>query len=151
MFKKTILTAVILAVCLLAGNALTLRMAQAQEGDSIINPGYQNASGTPYNTGEYTLNDIIIVAIGASRWILGIVGALALAMFIYGGVLFLLSAGSSDKIGQAKKIIVAAVIGLIIVFASYLIIKFVLASLGLNWQGTTETMTPIATLTAKRA
>ena len=104
--------------------------------DSIINP---NASA--YSDGNYTLNDILIIAIGASRWILGIVGSLTLIMFIYGGFTFLVSAGSSDKVGQAKKIIVAAVIGLLIVFSSYLIIKFALASLGLNWNGQAATMT----------
>lgn len=97
---------------------------------SIINPGTR-----AYTTGDYTLNDILLVVIGASRWILGIVGSLALLMFIYGGFTFLISAGSSDKISQAKKILVAAVVGLIIVFSSYLIIQFVLSSLGLNWKG----------------
>lgn len=97
---------------------------------SIINP-----STKAYTTGDYTLNDILLIAIGASRWILGIVGSLALLMFIYGGFTFLISAGSSDKISQAKKILVAAVVGLIIVFSSYLIIQFVLSSLGLNWKG----------------
>ena len=104
--------------------------------DSIISP---NASA--YSDGSYTLNDILIIAIGASRWILGIVGSLTLIMFIYGGFTFLVSAGSSDKVGQAKKIIVAAVIGLLIVFSSYLIIKFALASLGLDWNGKAAKMT----------
>ncbi len=113
--------------------------AQAPIIDPIINP---NASA--YENGSYTLNDILGIAIGASRWILGIVGSLALLMFIYGGFTFLISAGSSEKVSEARKIIVAAVIGLIIVFASYIIIQFVLGSLGLNWQGKPEKMTPTA-------
>lgn len=102
----------------------------AQTQTSIIDP-----TASAYNTGDYTLSDILTIAIGASRWILGIVGSLALIMFIYGGFTFLISAGSSDKVGQARKIIVAAVIGLIIVFTSYIIIRFVLTSLGLDWKG----------------
>jgi len=85
--------------------------------------------------GNYELNDFIALAINVSKWILGIVGSLALVMFIYGGVLFLISGGGSEKISQAKKIIIAAVIGLIIVFASYLIIRFVMGSMGLDWSG----------------
>ena len=54
-------------------------------------------------------------------------------MFIYGGFMFLISAGSADSVGKAKQIITAAVIGLIIVFSSYLIIKFTLDSMGVNW------------------
>ena len=49
----------------------------------------------------------------------------------------LISAGNSEKVSQAKGILTAAVIGLIIVFASYLIIQFVMQSLGVNWQGST--------------
>ncbi len=80
--------------------------------------------------GDYAVSDFLSIAIIASQWILGIVGSLALIMFIYGGFMFLISAGSSDKVGQAKKILVAAIIGLIIVFSSWLIIKFVTGSIG---------------------
>ena len=138
MLKKIILVSVILVICGLAINALTINPAQAQ--NSIVDPGNPH-----YASGDYTLNDMLLVGIGVSRWILGIVGALALAMFIYGGVIFLISGGSSEKIGQARKIIVAAVVGLIIVFASYIIIQFVLKSLGLNLQGTNQKMTATTT------
>jgi len=77
-----------------------------------------------------------MIAVRASRWILGIVGSLALLMFVYGGFMFLISSGSSDKISKAKAIIVAAIVGLIIVFSSYLIIQFVLKTIGINWDGT---------------
>jgi hypothetical protein len=92
-------------------------------------------SGDASYCGNYTLDDFVVLAINVSRWILGIVGSLSLIMFIYGGFMFLISAGSSETVTKAKKVIVAAVIGLIIVFASYLIIKFVLGTLGINWNG----------------
>ena len=85
--------------------------------------------------GNYNLDDFMRLAVNISRWILGIVGSLSLIMFIYGGFMFLISAGSSESVTKARKIIVAAVVGLIIVFASYLIIKFVLGSIGINWNG----------------
>jgi len=96
---------------------------------------------TKYDCGNYTLDDMVMIAIRASRWILGIVGSLALLMFVYGGFMFLISAGSSDKIGKAKTILVAAVVGLIIVFGSYLIIQFVLKTVGINWNGTKTNIT----------
>jgi len=95
-----------------------------------------NQGKTKYSTGDYTLDDIVMIAVRASRWILGIVGSLALLMFVYGGFMFLISSGSSDKISKAKAIIVAAIVGLIIVFSSYLIIQFVLKTIGINWDGT---------------
>lgn len=83
--------------------------------------------------GNYEINDFIVLAINIARWILGIVGSLSLVMFIYGGFMFLISAGASESVNKAKQIIVAAVIGLAIVFSSYLIIKFTLDSMGIDW------------------
>lgn len=80
--------------------------------------------------GNYELNDFVELAINVSQLILGLVGSLTLIMFVYGGVMFLISGGSSDKIAQAKKIMIAAVVGLVIVFSSWLIIKFVTETLG---------------------
>ncbi len=137
MIKKTIIFAFLFFFIAIIG-ASPLRLS-AQS--SIINP---NATGTevtrPYDTGNYSLSDILAIAIVSSRWVLGIVGSLALLMFIYGGFTFLISAGSSEKIGEARKILIAAVVGLFIVFASFVIIKFVLQSLGMNWNGQVERM-----------
>ncbi|PKM87234.1 hypothetical protein CVU83_03225 [Candidatus Falkowbacteria bacterium HGW-Falkowbacteria-2] len=88
-----------------------------------------------YQTGNYDLNDMVLLAIRASRIILGLVGSLALLMFIYGGLMFLISSGSSEKVTKAKNIIIAAAIGLIIVFTSFVIIRFVLEMMGISWNG----------------
>lgn len=93
---------------------------------------------TATECGDYEINDFMALALKISQWILGIVGTLTLIMFIYGGFMFLISAGSSEKVTQAKKIITAAVVGLIIVFASWLIINFVFKAMGLDWQGKIE-------------
>jgi hypothetical protein len=133
MFKKTILFSLFFTVCLLLFSPVLVY------GQGIVPPDHPTATSCPAgyvgNCGNYTVNDFIVLAVNISRWILGIVGSLTLLMFIYGGTMFLISAGSSDKIGEARKIITAAVVGLLIVLASFLIIKFVLASMGLNWSG----------------
>lgn len=84
------------------------------------------------NTGDCELNDFMRVIIQASEMILGIVGSLALLMFIYGGVMFLVSAGNSEKVTQARQIIIGAVIGLVIVFSSYMIIQITMDALGVE-------------------
>ncbi|MFA5886825.1 MAG: hypothetical protein WC863_03550 [Patescibacteria group bacterium] len=106
--------------------------AQAATGTpaSIIDP-----TASAYQSGNYQLNDFTLLAIRISQMILGIVGSLALVMFVYGGFMFLISSGSSEKIKTAQNILVAAVIGLIIVFASYLIIQTALKAIGLSWDG----------------
>jgi len=91
--------------------------------------------------GNYALNDFITLAINVSQLILGLVGSLSLLMFIYGGVTFIISAGSADKVNEAKRILVASVVGLIIVFSSWLIIRFFVSMLGAtnNFDGSVNT------------
>ncbi len=86
-----------------------------------------------YATGDYTLNDIRNYAVYLMELILSLVGSLSLIAFIYGGVTFLLSAGSSEKVKKGMDIIKAAVVGLIITFASVLIINLFLGGLGASW------------------
>ncbi len=131
MFKK-ILLGVVISLALLLPLALP---AIAQTSSEPIT--FVDTSASKYDEGNYNLDDMVMILVRASSWILGIVGSLALLMFIYGGFMFLISAGSSEKIGKAKTILIAAVIGLAIVFGSYLIIKFFLQTLGIeNWNGT---------------
>jgi len=115
---------------LLAFSLFIPLITSAQGSGSIINP--QDAK---YEEGNYQLNDFVSIATWAAQWILGIIGSLTLLMFIYGGFIFLISGGSKEKISEAKKIITAAIIGLIIVFASYMIIRFVVGALGMEWEG----------------
>jgi len=98
---------------------------------------------SPTDCGDYVINDFLALAIKISQFVFGILGSLTLLMFVYGGVMFLISAGSADKVGQAKKIITAAVVGLLIVFGSWLIINFVFKAMGLNWQGKVEIPTQL--------
>jgi len=57
---------------------------------------------------------------------IGIVGALALLMFVYGGFRWLTSGGEPGKIQEGKDAMKWAAIGLVIVFASYALVGFVL-------------------------
>ncbi|NCU39741.1 hypothetical protein EOL99_02515 [Candidatus Falkowbacteria bacterium] len=82
--------------------------------------------------GNYRVNDIVNMAVNVSDIILGLVGSLSLLVFVIGGVMFMLSAGSKEKVQRAKQVIISAVVGLIIVFSSWLIISFVITSLGAN-------------------
>jgi hypothetical protein len=94
-----------------------------------------NLSPTCKSDGNCELNDFMRIFINISKIILGLTGSLALIAFIYGGVMFLISGGSSEKVTKAKQIIVGAVVGIIIVLASWTIIGFVFKALGIegNW------------------
>ena len=103
---------------------------------SIIDPTDPNSPDfTKYRQGNYELNDMVLLIIRASDLILRFVGSLALLFFIYGGIMFLLSSGNKEQVSKASGIIKAAVIGLIIVFASFIIISFALRAMGIDWDG----------------
>ena len=60
---------------------------------------------------------------------LGFIGAVALLMFVYGGFLMLVSGGKPEEINKGKNVLVWAVIGLIVVFMSYTLTKFVIGGI----------------------
>jgi hypothetical protein len=84
---------------------------------------------SPNGCGDYSLNDMVSVAAIVSNWILGIVGSVALLFFIYGGFVFIFSGGSEQKVTQGKQILINSIIGLVIVFTSFLIIQFSIEAL----------------------
>lgn len=98
--------------------------------DSLVDT---NAPG--YATGDYKLEYIREYAIYLARIILGLVGSLSLLAFVYGGVTFLLSGGSSEEVKKGMSILKAAVIGILITFSSALIINVFLGGLGIDQTG----------------
>ena len=58
--------------------------------------------------------------------VLGIVGSIALAMFIYGGFTWMTAAGGAEKVQKGKDILIWAAIGLVVIFASYALVNFVI-------------------------
>jgi len=58
--------------------------------------------------------------------VLGVVGSLALVMFIYGGLTWMTSAGGAEKVKKGKDILIWAVIGLVIIFSAYALVNFVI-------------------------
>ena len=82
---------------------------------------------------NYSLNHLVQVAINIYDCILCVVGSLILLMLILGGVALLISAGNANTVALGKKIIAGAIIGGIIVFASYLIVNFTVKALGASF------------------
>ena len=65
-----------------------------------------------------------------TRVFTGIVGSLALLMFVYGGLLWVTSRGNTEQIDKGKRIFTWSTIGLLIMFSAYLIIKVFLQTIG---------------------
>lgn len=75
------------------------------------------------------ITDVNALIARVINWILSLVGSVSLLMFVYGGLTWMTSAGVADKVKKGKDIIIWAVIGLAIVFTSYILVKFVITSL----------------------
>lgn len=63
------------------------------------------------------------------RWVLGIVGIVALGYTIYGGYLILTSRGNEEKIEDGKSTLLTASVGILVILAAYSITNFVVDSL----------------------
>ena len=61
--------------------------------------------------------------------LLGITGALALLMFVWGGVQWLTSGGAPDKVKKGKDTLIWATIGLAVIIMAYALVKAVVTAL----------------------
>ncbi len=66
----------------------------------------------------------------AINTIFSLVGSLALLMFIYGGFTWMTSAGNKEAVDKGKNIIKWAAIGLVIIFSSYALVRFLIVGVG---------------------
>lgn len=61
--------------------------------------------------------------------VLGIVGSIALLMFVYGGLTWMISSGNQEKVKKGKDILVWSAIGLAVIFMAYTLTRLLLSSL----------------------
>ncbi|MDO8425854.1 MAG: pilin [bacterium] len=65
----------------------------------------------------------------------GIIGSVALVMFLWGGFVWLTSQGESGKITKGRDTMVWAAIGIVAMFAAYALTDFVITKLGASGAG----------------
>lgn len=61
--------------------------------------------------------------------VLGIVGSLALLMFVYGGFTWMLAGGNAENVKKGRDILMWAAIGLVVIFTSYAMVDFVITTI----------------------
>jgi phage shock protein PspC (stress-responsive transcriptional regulator) len=87
--------------------------------------GYEDAPGVA----ELTANLI--------NALLSLLGIAFLLLLIYAGILYMLASGDEEKVKKAKRVIVNAVIGLVLVVSAYAIASFIFTSVLPTVVGTT--------------
>lgn len=61
----------------------------------------------------------------AIRMATGILGTIALSMMVYGGFLWLTSAGNASQVEKARNVILYGALGIFVIFGSYALVNFV--------------------------
>jgi hypothetical protein len=73
--------------------------------------------------------DIRIIIAKIIRIFLGLLGIIAVVIVIYGGYIWMTAAGEPKKVDQAKNILKAGIIGLLIILSAFAITEFIFRSL----------------------
>lgn len=72
--------------------------------------------------------DLKSTVINIVNYVLGLLGLIAVIMIIIGGFQWLTAAGNEERVEKAKKVISAAVVGLIVILLAWAIVIFVVGT-----------------------
>lgn len=81
----------------------------------------------PSGTAQGDLAQVILRII---NYVLAIVGVIALAYLVYGGFMYITSAGNEDRIEVAKGILINAVFGIVVIGVAAALVNFVIRGVG---------------------
>lgn len=113
-------------IIILITGLLSVNLVFAQSADNLLWGGEETNVAAELQLGE---TDPRIMVASIIRIALGFLGIVALAIVIYAGWLWMTAAGNADKIEKAKKILIGALIGLVIILSSFAIVSFILNKL----------------------
>lgn len=119
----------IIIAILIAGAFLIDSLPALAQGSTALGGLDETAEVAGYSTGsDANLTTVVGNIIKAILGVLGIVFALLL---IYGGIQYMTAHGNEENVKKAKDTLIAAVVGIIIIVASYAVASFVIFQLTL--------------------
>ena len=104
--------------------ALFVNQAFAQSTGFWDNP---QGGTAPNVAAQGTLGSNVTTII---NYFLGLLGLIAVGFLIYAGILMVTAGGNDEQVTKARKIIMYAVVGIVIILLSYTIVTFVSSALG---------------------
>jgi len=108
----------------LAKNAIfaaLIGLALALAAPSFLKEIYTAIGGDPTNEINEA-RSLTEIALNITRFLLSLVGVLAIVMLVSGGIIYILSAGDQSRTDIAKRTIVYAIIGLVVALVSLVIV-----------------------------
>jgi len=124
-----------------AGSQATVRLSEAKEMRLIASQtGEVSPEDVPYTgdgldkpsddfEGVSHEDSLLVMIVGWTNWVLGFVGAVAIAVIIYAGYLYILGEVGGGGVDKAKKILTGAIIGLILIISAYAIVNTVIKAI----------------------
>lgn len=122
MSKKSIKN---IAVGLVTSLALMMTSFTAVHAQGFISPTDNPQAISTATGGQGSFRSLALTIV---NFFLTFLGLIAVVMIIYGGFLYVSAAGNQEKIESAKKIIMYAVIGIVVILLSFAIVNTVLSA-----------------------
>lgn len=79
--------------------------------------------------GDCSVCDFVNVFLNAARFGLGLLGVISLVMFIWGGLMWIMSGGNTERVSKGKSVLTGTVIGIIIVLLAWVVINAIVVQL----------------------
>ena len=119
--KKTLIALSLVLSFGLVAPAILPNNSQVAYADAKtqIQSGLKAAGGDTKDTSSTLITKVINV-------MLFIIGVLSVIMIVYGGILYVISAGDSGRVSKAKNTIMYAIVGLVVALLAYAIVNFVI-------------------------
>jgi len=116
---------ILLAMIMVPVFALSLT-ASAQSANNMLWGGYEGNMQTASGLGN---TDPREMAGSVINIVLGFLGVIAVLIILLGGFKWMTAGGNEDGIGEAKQMISAGVVGLVVILAAFGIAQFVINAL----------------------
>lgn len=140
---KAILKSPVLRQTILFAALLLVALAAAQTSfaaSTLISPSDAPSAISAATDGQTDFRALAQIVLD---YFLGFLGFLAIIMIIYGGILYVTSAGNDTNVEKAKKILLYAIVGIILILLSVAIVNTVLGAASSGSSTTTGTATSI--------
>lgn len=116
------------AVGLVTSIALMMAsFAPVVQAQGFISPTDNPSAVSTATGGQGSFRQLALTIV---NFFLTFLGLIAVVMIIYGGFLYVTAAGNQEKIESAKKIIMYAVVGIVVILLSFAIVNTILGAGG---------------------
>ena len=93
-------------------------------GALLANPVFADDSISPITVANEENLKIGVILVNITNWVLGFSAAVAVLFLIIGGLQYVTASGNEKRADAAKKTILYAVIGLVVILLAYLVVGF---------------------------